>query len=234
MKKQASSIEPARQRGLSKKESLADSIYANLRSAIIRGELAPKTRLAQIDIANQMGSSQAPVREALQRLELDGLVERYPHGGHYVSDISIDEMYQIFSIRCNIECFAVQRVARIITSSQCEELIGRVEQMTQAAHDDDLVLLVEHDMQFHKMICEWSGCKALVRAWTPLYSQVQRFDVQSHPRYFDDLFANAMSHMQIVDVLRNGHPEEAVATIKTHIMAIWSKIELNGDFTLLR
>lgn len=204
--------------------SLADQVHTYLRTAIILGELKPGERLAQTDIAAQMGTSQAPVREAFQRLERDGLVNRHPRSGHFVTDISADEMYELFSIRSSVERFAIRRAIKNITATQCNQLDRLIAQMHQAASQDDMMLLVENDLAFHQQICEWSGNNTLLKVWTPLYSQIQRFVVQTHRQYFNDLVEIASTHYPIVESLRAEDPDEAAQIIDEHVMLIWGKI----------
>lgn len=88
--------------------SLATQVYEQLRSAIIRGELAPDSKLVELEIAQKMGTSQGTVREALQRLEREGLVERRSHRGTYVTILSLSEIHESFVIRSTIEGFAAR------------------------------------------------------------------------------------------------------------------------------
>ena len=81
--------------------------------------------------------------------------------------------------------------------------------MHQAALEDNMMLLVENDLAFHQQICEWSGNDTLLKVWSPLYSQIQRFVVQTHRQYFGDLVEIANTHKPIVAVLRNRDPDEA-------------------------
>src|SRR6185436_6452712 len=107
---------------MSKPASLSDQVYEQLRSSIISAERNPGEKLVELEIAAQMGTSQGPVREALQRLERDGLVERQARSATYVSSISMDEMYELFSVRSVIEGYAIQRAAQKITPEQCTYL----------------------------------------------------------------------------------------------------------------
>src|SRR5690348_5539241 len=95
--------------------SLPDQVYEHLRRAIISAELRPGEKLIELEIAAQMGTSQGPVREALQRLEHDGLVERRARSATFVNSISTDEMYELFLVRSTIEGFAIQRTMHHIT-----------------------------------------------------------------------------------------------------------------------
>jgi DNA-binding GntR family transcriptional regulator len=204
--------------------SLSDQVYAHLRLAIICAELAPGEKLVEMDIAAQMGTSQGPVREALQRLEHDGLVERRARSATFVTSIPIDEMYELFSIRSSIEGFATRRTAQRITPSQCDELDDLIHKMEQAGSQKELITLAQYDMQFHRYLVEWSGSVGLFRVWMPLSSQIQRFIVQSHPLHYSDFVEIGTRHQPIVEALRRQDADSAVRAIQDHIMLIWPKI----------
>jgi len=220
----ASSHQP--QPRIAKLASLSDQVYERLRTAIIRADLQPGEKLVELDIAAQMGTSQGPVREALQRLERDGLVERQARSATYVTDVSTDEMYELFSIRSTIEGFAIRRTAQRISPAQCADLDALVQKMAQAGSQKDMISLAEYDMQFHRLIVEWSGSAGLLRAWTPLSSQIQRFIVQSHPVHYPDFVEVGTRHQPIVAALRRGDAEEAAQAVQANIMLIWSRINL--------
>lgn len=217
---------PAR---LIKVASLSDQVYTHLRRAIICSDLLPSEKLVELDIAAQMGTSQGPVREALQRLEHDGLVERQARSATFVTSTAIDEMYELFSIRSAIEGFAARRTAQKITAGQCEELDALVQQMAQAGSRSEIITLAEYDMQFHRQIVEWSGSASLLRVWTPLSSQIQRFIVQSHPLHYPDFVEVGTRHQPIVEALRQHDSDGAALRVQEHIMLIWSNQELTPD-----
>jgi len=204
--------------------SLSDQIYEYLRTAIICDELESGEKLVELDIAAQMGTSQGPVREALQRLEHDGLVERQARSATFVTHISPDEMHELFSIRSMIEGFAIHRTAKRITTAQCVELDDLIQQMAESGRRNEIIPLAQYDMQFHRRIIEWSDSAGLLLAWTPLSSQIQRFIVQSHPLHYPDFVEVGTRHQPIVDALRKHDTEGAVRTVQDHIMLIWSRI----------
>jgi DNA-binding GntR family transcriptional regulator len=204
--------------------SLSDQVYERLRIAVIRAELQPGEKLVELDIAAQMGTSQGPVREALQRLERDGLVERRARSATYVTSVSNDEMYELFSIRSVIEGFASQRTAQKVTSAQCAELDDLIQKMAQAGSQNEIIPLAEYDMQFHRRLVEWSGSAGLLRVWMPLSSQIERFIVESHPLHYPDFVEVGMRHQPIVKALRRHDGEAAVSAVQEHIMLIWSRI----------
>jgi len=209
---------------MTKPASLSDQVYEQLRSAIISAERDPGEKLVELEIAAQMGTSQGPVREALQRLERDGLVERQARSATYVSSISVDEMYELFSVRSVIEGYAIRRAAQKITPEQCNYLDGLILEMAQAGKREDMITLAEYDMRFHKTIVECGGSAGLLRVWITLSSQIQRFVVQSHPQHYSDLVEIATRHQSIVSALRLHDIEGAAQAVQDHIMLIWPKI----------
>ena len=92
-----------------KVKSLTEQVYDHLRVDIVTGRLQADDRLVELEIAASMGTSQAPIREALQRLEREGLVTRRGRSGTYVTGWVLDEIYEIFAIRAMIEGFATKR-----------------------------------------------------------------------------------------------------------------------------
>lgn len=215
---------PRPQAQTTKLASLPDQVYERLRHAIICGELQPAEKLVELDIASQMGTSQGPIREALQRLEHDGLVERRARSATFVTSISTDEMYELFSIRGVIEGFAIRRVAQKISDDQCQELENLIQKMAEAGSERDIIPLAEYDMQFHRRMVEWSGSQSFVRLWTTISSQIQRFIVQSHPEHYPDFVEIGMRHQPIVDALRQHDADDAAHVMQEHIMLIWPKI----------
>ncbi|MCP4164304.1 MAG: GntR family transcriptional regulator [Chloroflexi bacterium] len=203
--------------------SLADQVADQLRNAIVFGEIGPGERLVELEIAQGMGTSQAPVREALQRLEQDGLVTRRSRSATYVTEISMDEMYEIALVRKVVEGIAICYTARCITPEQCDELESLVERMRAAADANDMAMLSTFDLEFHCRICEWSGKETLVRVWTPLYYQMQRFLVNTHPHAFPDLEVVADVHMPIVQALRDNDSGKSVQAIESHVMLLWDE-----------
>jgi DNA-binding GntR family transcriptional regulator len=198
--------------------TIVDQVWSQLRSLIVHGQLAPGARLIELDLARQMDTSQAAVREALQRLERDGLVERRARAGTFVTSVSADEMREIFAVRSLVEQFAIRRTIKQIRPDQLGQLTQLIERMREAGRAGDLLSLVDHDMAFHRCICEWSGHQALLRAWQPLYMQVERFVVMTHSRYFADLVDIADTHLPLLEALRGGDAEVAAARIHEHIM----------------
>jgi DNA-binding GntR family transcriptional regulator len=197
-------------------------VYERLRRNIVSGELAPGSRIVELDIAAQMGTSQGPVREALQRLEREGLVQRQAHSATFVTALELDEMYELFSIRSVIEGFAIRHTVECITDEQCDQLAHLADLMREEGQRGDMLGLTNYDMEFHRLICKWSGNATLLRAWDPLYSQIQRFVVRTHRDYLATVTDIANTHDPILAALRRRDVEQVTPLIQEHIMLIWS------------
>lgn len=215
---------PPLQSPAAKIASLPDQVYAHLRSAIISAEIVPGAKLVELEIAAKMGTSQGPVREALQRLEHDGLVERRARSATFVTSVSTDEMFELFSVRSGIEAFAIRRTVQHITPAQCDELDALIEKMAEAGSGKDMLTLAEYDLQFHRQIVVWSDSAGLLRVWTTLSSQIQRFIVQSHVEHYLDFVEIGTRHQPIAEALRRHDSDTVSSAIQEHIMLIWSKI----------
>lgn len=213
--------------------SLADQIEALLRRAIIEGELRAGSRLVELEIAREAGTSQAPVREALQRLEQDGLVERKSRTATYVTPIAWEEMHDIFLVRSFVEGLACRRVAQCITAEQSTQLQRLLVEMHVAGLANDIKGVVETDMTFHRLILEWSDNATLLRIWAPLYAQLHRLLVTTHPYFFPSLDEVAETHRPVVEALIARDPDRAAQAMQNHIMLIWTDM-LREDLDKLK
>ena len=209
--------------------SLADHVYAELRADIVRGQLKPGARLVELELAEQAGTSQGPVREALQRLEREGLVYRQARSATYVTDISIDEMYALFSVRSVIEGFAARRTAVRYTPAHNSILVDLVAGMRSAGLDGDMFALTEADLQFHRHVMIWAESVSLLRAWNPLYSQIQRFVIHTHVDHFPHLTEIADTHQPVLDAFNSRDGDQAARAMEEHIMLIWSRMKPNDQ-----
>jgi DNA-binding GntR family transcriptional regulator len=171
----------------------------------------------ELEIAGETGASQASVREALHLLERDGLVVRRGRGGTFVTEVSDDQMREIFQVRVMVESFAIRRAAASMTCARVAELRTLVDRMREAGRMGDAVSLVEHDMAFHERLLLWSDQTTLLRVWALLHGQLERFLVMQDIRSFPDLTEVADSHLPVVDALESGDPHLAMARLEAHM-----------------
>ena len=131
---------------------LRDVVFQTLRQAILKGELKPGERLMEIQLAQKLGVSRTPVREAIRKLELEGLVLMIPRKGAEVAEITIKDLEDVLEVRAALEELAVCDACENITEEQILALKEAADNFQAALESDDLVKCAETDMAFHEII----------------------------------------------------------------------------------
>jgi len=211
---------------------LSEEAYDVLRAAILSGRLAPGARLVEADIARQMAISRSPVREAVRKLEREGMVEYKPRRGTVVVGLSRDDVADAYQLRAHLEGYGAGLAATRATDGQLSELELLIERMRGCASASDLPGLVHADVEFHRSLCELSGSRRLVQVWESL--NPERWTLLSGLRATElSLEQIAERHCPIVVALRARAPEQATAIIRAHILELAERVvaglEVNGD-----
>ena len=180
---------------------------------ILGGHYHPGERLVELRIAEEFGTSQGPVREALRELEATGLVINLPRRGTYVAEVMSDGLREIYTVRGALE----EQATRIVTangSSDLELLQREVDDMRAAALADDTHGVVEHSVKFHRTIMEAAGNRLLLNIWQSL--QIETRSTITLLVEGLDLVEIADSHQPIVDAVRSGDAECAARVAREH------------------
>jgi len=204
-------------------KSLREAALAAIRQAISRGDLKPGQRLVESDIAEQMGISRAPVREALRQLETAGLVVSAPHRGTFVAEVSATDLWEIYTLRAAIERLAVRLVTEKASAEMLAQLQQAVADMAQAAREGDLARLAALDMAFHETLCRASGHSRLLVAWLSMIAQIRIFIDLTNTLYLpaDEVVD---LHTEVVEHIKNGRAEEAGRSLARHILDVGERI----------
>ena len=202
-------------------KTYAETVYEALRDEIVSGVLKPGDRLAEVDIAKRMGTSQGPVREALARLRSQGLIEVFPHRGSFVADLTVAEARDIYATRAVLERRAMELALPRLTAEDYRQLERDVDVLAQAARDGDIVEIVAADMQFHRRIVEASGSPTLVRFWDFIEAKTRKFAATYAPIAFADPLKPALTHYRLLELMRAGYSAELEAELDRHLKAIW-------------
>lgn len=155
-----------------RRETLGAQVYHLLRDRILRGEIAGGSRLIQGPLSEEIGTSRIPVRDALKRLESDGLVRCDETGRYSVVQFSTEDAEEVYAIRRRLEPFAVELAARAMTSEAMGEIKSLFNELNKAARRRRLEKYIEINTSFHMAIYEASGMVRLVRIIRGLYSGV--------------------------------------------------------------
>ena len=157
---------------------LRDVVFQTLRQAILKGELKPGERLMEIQLAQKLGVSRTPVREAIRKLELEGLVLMIPRKGAEVAEITIKDLEDVLEVRAALEELAVCDACENITEEQILALKEAADNFQAALESDDLVKCAETDMAFHEIIYQASDNKRLIQVLNNMREQIYRYRVE--------------------------------------------------------
>ena len=142
-------------------QTIQESVVDHLRNMILMRRLSPGERLAQDELAKQLGVSRTPIREALHRLASEGLVTISPYRGASVAKFSLSDLEEIYAVRSALESHAAHLSAQRITDEELEQLEGLLRQMEKAFREKDMPLLLEAHHQFHASVYAASKRKRL-------------------------------------------------------------------------
>ena len=192
---------------------LREQIRELLLERILKGELQSGDRIVELQIAQELGTSQAPVREALRELQSLGFVEHEPYRGTRVRRITEEELAEIYPVRAALEELAAQEAASRL-DGKVEELEREFEAMREAADRDDLQDLATHDATFHHLIVEAASNKVLLDTWRTL--RVEARVVVTALKTDVDLQELAELHRPLLEALKEGSPEKAGGALRQH------------------
>lgn len=198
---------------------LRDVVFETLRDAIITQVLKPGERLMEIQLADEMGVSRTPVREAIRKLELEGLVVMVPRKGAYVAGVSMKDIHEVYEVRAALEMLAVTLAAERITDEELDALERQVLRESEAEENSDenaLDNIIYIDSTFHDIIYQAAHNQRLVQFVNILQEQLQRFRAASLSRPGRSKTA-LDEHKQIVEALAERNGELASRLAKEHI-----------------
>ena len=203
-----------------------DAIYADLKRRIVLNVLRPGVALTELGVAAQLGSSQGPVRDALMRLQEDGLVLRNGHRGTSVTPLNPDEAEEILALRRRIEIRAAPRAAQAVGAEDLARLQALRARMDEAAAEGDEYRLIELDTDFHLQIFRLAGLRALEQILVRciLHSHRQKL---WEPRHRRSLARTAARHDALLARLAARDSEGLARELANHIDTI-VEIEAGG------
>ncbi|MCR4440843.1 MAG: GntR family transcriptional regulator [Peptococcaceae bacterium] len=195
---------------------LGEIVYESLRDAIVNQVLKPGERLMETELAEEMGVSRTPVREAIRKLELEGYVVMVPRKGAYVAGLSIKDINEVFEIRGALEALAAGLAAQRATEEEIEEM--EISLALEASHYEasDLLKTIEVDTKFHELIFKASKNSRLQGMVKELREQVQRFRTTTLAVPGRMKFA-LDEHRQIVEAIASRNVALAQKAARHHI-----------------
>mgnify|MGYP004703672133 CR=1 FL=1 len=198
---------------------LGEVVFEYLRNAILAGELKPGERLMEVTLAEQLGVSRTPVREAIRKLEKESFVIMIPRKGAYVADLTKKDIMEMLEIRKELEGFAAALAADRMALSEKEALGKVVERFNESLINMDKKSMIECDNEFHSLIFEATKNQRLINIIYDLHDQFQRFRL-IYFNEFNNYKEIQASHNRIFDAIIKKDPKGARAEAESHVESI--------------
>ena len=197
-------------------QPLREVVCETLRDAVRRGILQPGERLMEIQLAEDLGVSRTPVREAIRKLEMEGYVIMMPRRGTYVADLSIRDINEVFEIRTSLESLASGLAAERINEDELEKLQRLLVEIGAYIKSGDMESIVRTDTEFHDLLYQASRNTRLVGIISNLREQLTRFRTTSMS-FPGRLKATLEEHRKIVEAIAQGDEKAARKAAEHHM-----------------
>lgn len=194
---------------------LAQQVKDRLLSEILAGKYPPHTRIVETAVAREMGTSQAPVREALRGLEALGVVEILPFKGARVRRPSTEELLDAYAVRTELECLGARLGVPRMTDADLAELEELAQAMQEAADADDAHEVAFRDAAFHARILEMAGSATLERVWRSLEPFSRTYITLIVPAAASAHWT-ADLHLPVIAALRTRDAAQVEAALRHH------------------
>lgn len=195
---------------------LRDVVFNTLRQAILTGELKPGERLMEIHLANKLGVSRTPIREAIRKLELEGLVTMIPRRGAEVAQITEKSMNDVLEVRRAMDVLCVELACERISEEELSGLKAACDNFEQMVKTQDVKKIARADVELHDIILRATGNSRLIQLVNNLSEQMYRYryeyikDFSQHEKLVEE-------HRIIYESLVNKDKETASEAAKIHI-----------------
>ena len=195
---------------------LRDVVFNTLRQAILTGELKPGERLMEIHLANRLGVSRTPIREAIRKLELEGLVTMIPRRGAEVAQITEKSMKDVLEVRRTLDALSAELACERISKEEEDALLKACQDFEEAVKTKDAIIIAKADVALHDIIAAATGNQRLIQLINNLAEQMYRYrfeyikDTSQHEQIIKE-------HRIIYESIVNKDKEAASNMAKTHI-----------------
>ena len=195
---------------------LRDVVFNTLRNAILTGELSPGERLMEIKLADKLGVSRTPIREAIRKLELEGLVVNTPRKGAEVANISAEDLRDVLEVRRSLEVLAISLACEKMTEETLELLYENIDAFKHSIDAKATSDIASVDVTFHDIIYKSTGNNRLIQILNNISEQMYRyrFEYIKNKESWNRLVEE---HMNIYEAIKNRDKELAVKSILLHI-----------------
>lgn len=200
-----------------KRRTLVETVTEEISQIILNGELRPGDKLREAEIAERLGVSRGPVREASRRLQETGLLTGHPFRGSFVRKLNQREVADIYTLRAVLECTAAEEAVRVIEASDFAGIEAALRETETAALANAPGRMIEADVAFHAALCRSGHNERITDTFTRLATELRLVHLMMHPDP-EQLQAAARGHAAILEAFRARSTERLLAVLKAHIL----------------
>ncbi|WNS43178.1 GntR family transcriptional regulator [Paenibacillus sp. MMS20-IR301] len=195
--------------------SISQQIYEQIKNDILSGVYTPGDRLLVLELADRFKVSQAPVREALERLKFDELIIGAPNKGSVVSNISAKEIRDIFELREVVEIYAVRKALPQLNEADFRHMEQTVRQMEEAVAKQDMLQILQCDLEFHGYLYERCDNQMALDIWNRMKMKMMHFMSISVRVHTTDQLVE--EHLALLEIIKSGDLKTAEKRFKQHM-----------------
>lgn len=195
---------------------LRDVVFNTLREAILTGDLLPGDRLMEKQLSERLGVSRTPIRDAIRKLEMEGLVKMVPRKGAEVAQMTEKDIRDVLEIRATLEALAVRLACERMDPGAIEELETLRDEFALAANKKDITELIKKDTEFHEAIFASTKNDKLIYIISNLRGQIYRYRVK-YIQEMEDYQKLVQEHGEIVESIKKRNKEKAEGIAIAHI-----------------
>jgi DNA-binding GntR family transcriptional regulator len=210
-----------------KRLSLRDEVYQTLRRSIITLEFSPEERLNDKELAEKFGISRTPVREALKRLEDEGLVESLPGSTTRVAPLNVEGAKHAFTVVAALHALAARLAGPLLTEKNIEKLEGCNKTLQLAIEKSDVIKAIEADEMFHKVFLDVSGNPEIVFALERSIPKIQRLEISQFTS--ENGLKSVEHHRQIITACENKEHEKVVLLVEKNWLSLGELLTQRTD-----
>jgi DNA-binding GntR family transcriptional regulator len=186
-----------------KRTTTPEGVYRVLRAAILGGSVPPGGQLREAHIAADLGISRSPLREALTKLEEEGLIMKIPFRGAFVVEVSAQDVAEIASVRLLVEPYAGELSMDELRGRERPTLLRTIEELNRATEENDIPASIDAHLRFHRLFYDFSGNGILQNLWSGWESKLRLYLAVDH-RSYSDVHDIAREHEGLVACVLDG------------------------------
>lgn len=205
-----------------------DGVYRVLRAAILDGKVPPGEQLREAHIAADLGISRSPLREALTRLEEEGLVAKIPFRGAFVAEVSAQDVAEIAAVRLRVEPFAGELSMEALRGRERPALLQTIEDLGRATEENDIPASIDAHLRFHRLFYDLSGNSILQDLWSGWENKLRLYLAVDH-RSYGDVHEIALEHEGMVRCVLDGDVDGFRREVARHFPSALAGRSAAGD-----